>query len=316
MRSFNIDFNRVFKTVLIIYAAFFIVGIVFMFVPSFGVKLDINFSGGTKLAYSYEGDIDDAEIESAVKEVIDNSFTVSKSTSLAGDTKTFEITLVGRESISAETQEELTEKLTETFGDNDITLYNSNSVSPNIAGTFFAKSLVAVLITAVLVVIYVGIRFRRIGGVSAAVTALLTLIFDVLVTFFVCVIFRLQIDSNYIAVVLTILGYSLNDTIVIYDRVRENERLNPDAEIGVLVNDSINMVKVRNIVTSVTTFIAVITIVVVSELYGLSSLRTFAIPMAFGIVSGGASSLFMAGPMWVKWKRHKAKKALAEGKKK
>ena len=316
MRSFNIDFNRVFKTVLIIYAAFFIVGIVFMFVPSFGVKLDINFSGGTKLAYSYEGDIDDAEIESAVKEVIDNSFTVSKSTSLAGDTKTFEITLVGRESISAETQEELTGKLTETFGDNDITLYNSNSVSPNIAGTFFAKSLVAVLITAVLVVIYVGIRFRRIGGVSAAVTALLTLIFDVLVTFFVCVIFRLQIDSNYIAVVLTILGYSLNDTIVIYDRVRENERLNPDAEIGVLVNDSINMVKVRNIVTSVTTFIAVITIVVVSELFGLSSLRTFAVPMAFGIVSGGASSLFMAGPMWVKWKRHKAKKALAEGKKK
>ena len=316
MRSFNIDFNRVFKTVLIIYAAFFIVGIVFMFVPSFGVKLDINFSGGTKLAYSYEGDIDDAEIESAVKEVIDNSFTVSKSTSLAGDTKTFEITLVGRESISAETQEELTGKLTETFGDNDITLYNSNSVSPNIAETFFAKSLVAVLITAVLVVIYVGIRFRRIGGVSAAVTALLTLIFDVLVTFFVCVIFRLQIDSNYIAVVLTILGYSLNDTIVIYDRVRENERLNPDAEIGVLVNDSINMVKVRNIVTSVTTFIAVITIVVVSELFGLSSLRTFAVPMAFGIVSGGASSLFIAGPMWVIWNRHKAKKALAEGKKK
>lgn len=316
MRNFNIDFNRVFKTVLIIYAAFFIVGIVFMFVPSFGVKLDINFSGGTKLAYSYEGDIDDAEIESAVKEVIDNSFTVSKSTSLAGDTKTFEITLVGRESISAQTQEELTEKLSETFGDNDITLYNSNSVSPNIAGTFFAKSLVAVLITAVLVVIYVGIRFRRIGGVSAAVTALLTLIFDVLVTFFVCVIFRLQIDSNYIAVVLTILGYSLNDTIVIYDRVRENERLNPDAEIGVLVNDSINMVKVRNIVTSVTTFIAVITIVVVSELFGLSSLRTFAVPMAFGIVSGGASSLFIAGPMWVIWNRHKAKKALAEGKKK
>lgn len=316
MRNFNIDFNRVFKTVLIIYAAFFIVGIVFLFVPSFGVKLDINFSGGTKLAYSYEGDVDDAEIESAVKEVIDNSFTVSKSTSLAGDTKTFEITLVGRESISAETQEELTEKLSETFSDNDITLYNSNSVSPNIAGTFFAKSLVAVLITALLVVIYVGIRFRRIGGVSAAATALLTLIFDVLVTFFVCVIFRLQIDSNYIAVVLTILGYSLNDTIVIYDRVRENERLNPDAEIGVLVNDSINMVKVRNIVTSVTTFIAVITIVVVSELFGLSSLRTFAIPMAFGIVSGGASSLFIAGPMWVIWKRHKAKKALAEDKKK
>ena len=171
------------------------------------------------------------------------------------------------------------------------------------------------LITAVLVVIYVGIRFRRIGGVSAAVTALITLVFDVLVTFFTCIIFRLQIDSNYIAVVLTILGYSLNDTIVIYDRVRENERLNPGMEIGELVNDSINKVKIRNIVTSLTTFIAVITIVVVSELFGLSSLRTFAIPMAFGIISGGASSLFIAGPLWVIWKRHKAKKAAAAGKK-
>ena len=245
-----------------------------------------------------------------------NSFTVSKSTSLTGDTKTFEISLVGKDSVSAEDQEKLTTTLEDKFKDNKIELYNSNSVSPTIAGTFFAKSLVAVLITALLVVIYVGIRFKRIGGISAALTALCALVFDLLVTFFVCVFFKLQIDSNYIAVVLTILGYSLNDTIVMYDRVRENERLNPDMEIGELVNKSINMVKVRNFVTSLTTFIAVITIVVVSELFGLSTLRTFAIPMAFGIVSGGISSLFIAGPIWVIWKRHKAKKLAEGGKKK
>ena len=315
MRDFNIDFNKVLKPVLIIYAVFFLAGIAFIFIPSFGINLDINFSGGTKLAYSYTGDIGNEDIEASVEEVIDESFTITQSTSLAGDTKTFEITLVGKNSVSAEKQEELTQALTEKFADNEIALYNSNSVSPNIAGSFFVKSIVAVLITAVLVVIYVGIRFRRIGGVSAAVTALITLVFDVLVTFFTCIIFRLQIDSNYIAVVLTILGYSLNDTIVIYDRVRENERLNPGMEIGELVNDSINKVKIRNIVTSLTTFIAVITIVVVSELFGLSSLRTFAIPMAFGIISGGASSLFIAGPLWVIWKRHKDKKAAAVGKK-
>ena len=289
---------------------------VFVFIPSFGVKLDINFSGGTKIAYSYSGDIADGDIETTVKEVIDNSFTVSKSTALAGDTNTFEISLVGKNSISAEKQEELTKALEEKFKDNEILLYNSNSVSPTIAGTFFAKSLVAVLITALLVVIYVGIRFKRIGGISAALTALCALVFDLLVTFFVCVLFKLQIDSNYIAVVLTILGYSLNDTIVMYDRVRENERINPDMEIGELVNKSINMVKVRNFVTSLTTFIAVVTIVVVSELFGLSTLRTFAIPMAFGIVSGGVSSLFIAGPLWVIWKRHKARKLAEGGKKK
>ncbi len=315
MRDFKIDFNKTFKPVLLVYAVIFLAGLVFAFIPGFGVNLDINFSGGTKIAYAYTGDIADADIEETVKGVIDKSFTVSKSTALAGDTKTFEISLVGKDSISAETQEKLTTSLTEKFADNTIELYSSNSVSPTIAGTFFAKSLVAVLITALLVIIYVGIRFRRIGGVSAALTALCALVFDILITFAVCIFFKLQIDSNYIAVVLTILGYSLNDTIVIYDRIRENERLNPDMEIGELVNTSINKVMIRNIVTSITTFIAVMTIVVVSELFGLSTLRTFAVPMAFGIISGGISSLFISGPLWVIWKRHKLKKQAASGKK-
>lgn len=313
MRNFNIDFNKAFKKVVLVYAVVFLAGLVFAFIPSFGVNLDINFRGGTKIAYSYSGDIADSDIEAAVKGAIDKSFTVTKSTALAGDTQTFEISLVGKDSISAEKQEELTKSLTEKFADNDISLYNSNSVSPTIAATFFAKSLVAVLITALLVVVYVGIRFRRIGGISAALTALCALVFDLLITFCICLFFRLQIDSNYIAVVLTILGYSLNDTIVMYDRVRENERFNPDMEIGELVNKSINMVKMRNFVTSLTTFIAVMTIVVVSELFGLSTLRSFAIPMAFGIISGGVSSLFIAGPIWVIWKRHKAKKLAASG---
>lgn len=314
MRKINIDFNKSLKKVLVVYAVIFLAGIVFIFVPGFGVKLDINFGGGTKISYSYTGDISDADIESTAKSVLDKSFTVSKSTSLAGDTKTFEIALVGKNSISAEKQEELTKSLTEKFADNDIALYNSNSVSPTVAGSFFVKSVVAVVITAILVVIYVGIRFRRIGGVSAAVTALCALVFDVLITFFTCVLFKLQLDSNYIAVVLTILGYSLNDTIVIYDRVRENKRLMPDAEIGEIVNASINTTLKRNVITSLTTFVAVMTIVTVSELFGLSTLRTFAIPMAFGIVSGAVSSLFIAGPLWVKWKRYKAKKAAAKKK--
>lgn len=307
MREFKINYNKTFKPVLIIYLAIFLVGIVIAGI--WGVELDINFRGGAKIAYSYSGDIKSTDIEAVVKEKIDEKFTVGQSEALAGNTKTFEISLVGKNALSAEEQEALTKALTEKFKDNEIKLYNSNSVSPTIAGTFFAKCLVAVAITAILVVIYVGIRFRRIGGVSAALTALVALVFDVLVTFFICVIFRLQIDLNYVAVVLTILGYSLNDTIVIYDRVRENERLNPAMEIGDLVNMSINKVLIRNIVTSVTTFLAVMTIVVVSELFGLSSLRTFAIPMAFGLISGGISSIFISGPLWVIWKRRKAAKA-------
>ena len=84
---------------------------------------------------------------------------------------------------------------------------------------FFAKCLVAVALAAVLLVIYVALRFRKIGGMSAGVMAVIALVHDVLMVYFTFVIFRFPIDDNFIAVVLTILGYSLNDTIVIYDRV-------------------------------------------------------------------------------------------------
>ena len=306
MREFNIDFNKTFKPVLIVYLSIFLIGIIMAAI--FGVKLDINFSGGTKISYSYTGEIETAQIEEIAKNTLGTSFTVSKSTSLAGDTQTFEIALVGKDALSAEKQNTLTTDLTKKFKDNDISLYNSNSVSPTIAGTFFLKSLVAVLITALLVTIYVGLRFRKIGGISAALSAMFALVFDILVTFFICVIFRLQIDSNYIAVVLTILGYSLNDTIVAFDRIRENERLYPDMEIGELVNKSTNVVMLRNIITTITTIMAVVIIIITAELFGLTTLRTFAIPMAFGLISGAVSSIFLSGPLWVIWKRYKATK--------
>ena len=306
MSKLKIDFNKSLIKVLIVYAAIFVAGIIVTCV--FGVDLDINFRGGTRISYSYTGEISDSDIEATLEDIVDGSFKVDKSTSLAGDTKTFSVSLIGSKSLSAEVQENMLSALQEDFKDNEVDIYDSNSVSPSIAGTFFAKSLVAVLITAVLVIIYVGIRFRKIGGISAAVTALCALVFDVLISFFICVFFRLQIDSNYIAVVVTILGYSLNDTIVIYDRVRENRKLYPEMEIGDLVNMSVSKVSVRNVVTSLTTFLAIMTIVVVSEVYGLSSLRTFAIPMAFGVISGAISSLFIAGPLWVIWKNYKAKK--------
>lgn len=306
IKDLKINSKKIFKISLMVYAAILIAGIVMGLI--FGVSLDINFKGGTRITYSFTGKVKDAKFTDAVGEVITKKFTVSRNTSIAGDTDTFTISLVGRKSLSAEIQEKLTEKLTETFPDNNIELYDSNSVSPTVAGVFFLKSLVAVLIAAALVVVYVGIRFKKIGGITAALTALCALVLDLMVTFVTCVIFRLQIDSNYIAVVLTILGYSLNDTIVCYDRVRENKKLFPDLTTEQNMNLSISGILTRNIVTSVTTSLAVLTIVVVSELYGLSSLRTFAIPMTFGLLSGCVSSLFVAGPLWVVWRERREKK--------
>lgn len=302
------DFNKNYKKFLIAYIAIFVVGVIVALV--FGVDLDINFKGGTRITYSYTGEVAEKDVESAVKDIIKESFTVSKSTSIAGDTNTITLSLVGNKSLDAKDQEKITKAITDKFKDNKIELYDSTSVSPNIAGAFFLKSLVAVIIAAALVVVYVSIRFRKIGGFTAGISALIALVLDVLITFFTCVFFRLQIDSNYIAVILTILGYSLNDTIVSFDRIRENKRLYPEESTYDLVNKSLNNVLVRNVVTSVTTFLAVLTVVAVSELFGLTTLRTFGIPMAFGIISGSVSSICISGPIWVIWQeKRKAKKA-------
>ena len=305
MANKTINTKKALKICVIVYAVLFLIGLVVTAI--WGPKLDINFSGGTKISYSYTGDLAEKDFKDTVATALKKEFTVSKNTALAGDVNTYVITLAGKDALDAETQEAITKALTDGFKDNEIALYDATSVSPSVAGSFFVKSLVAILITAALVVVYVGIRFKKIGGVSAALTALCALVLDLLVSFFVCVIFRLPIDSNYMAVVLTILGYSLNDTIVIYDRVRENSKLYPNITVGENMDMSIAGVITRNIVTTVTTVCAVLTIVVVSEVCGLTTLRSFAIPMAFGLVSGCLSSLFVSGPLWVMYKERKAK---------
>lgn len=302
----KINSKKVLKICLVIYAVVIIAGILVSAIA--GLRLDINFSGGARITYSYTGEVKQADFESTVKTALKNDFSISKNESLAGNTKTYTINLSGKNALSAEVQENITKALEGKFKDNKIELYDSNSVSSSVAGSFFAKSMVAMVLTAVLVIIYVGIRFKNIGGISAALTALCALVLDLAVTFSVCAIFRLQIDSNYMAVVLTILGYSLNDTIVVYDRVREIKKYYPQLSLNDNMNRSIGGVLTRNIVTSVTTIVAVITIIVVAEIYGLTTLRTFGIPMAFGLLSGCFSSLFVAGPLWVCYKERKAAK--------
>ena len=134
--------------------------------------------------------------------------------------------------------------------------------------------------------------------------------------YFTFVIFRLPIDDNFIAVVLMILGYSLNDTIVIYDRVRENRRLRgPKPDIAELVNDSINQTLGRTINTTLSTAIAIGTVLVVALIFHLPSVVTFALPMLIGIISGCYSTISIAGPLWVMWQKHKQKKQTSPEKK-
>lgn len=290
---------------LIISGVVIVIGIVVACI--FGVEMDINFKGGTRFTYTYTGEIDMAEVQSLAEDTLQAQVTVTQSTGMTGDDARLVITLVGDQSVTTETQQALTDGLTEAYPDNNIALGDSNTVSPTIASSFFAKSIFAVALAGLLVVIYVGFRFRKIGGISAACMALLALVHDCIIAFVACVIFRLEIDANFIAVIVTIFGYSLNNTIVIYDRVRENRRLQPGLQIAELVNNSINETMSRSLFTTITTFIAVATVAVVAEIFGLTTLRSFAIPMAVGLVAGCYSSMCLAGPLWVRWIWHKEK---------
>ncbi len=310
----NIDFNKSFKPVLIVYAAFLAVGLILTII--FGVNLDINFKGGTRISYSYEGELDYKSTEAVIEKSLGKDVNVSESSDISDNSKKLVITLVGADSISTEAQNNVAKALSDNYKGVKFELYDSNSVNPSIAGAFFAKSIAAVVLTGALVILYVGFRFRKIGGVSAGLTAFASLFLDIFVAFFTCVIFGLQIDSNFMAVILTILGYSLNDTIVVYDRVRENKGINPTATTAELVNDSLNVVKIRTFITTLTTFSAVVMIIVIAELFGLTSLRSFAIPMAFGLISGCISSLFISAPLWVIWKNHTDNKLPKAAKKK
>lgn len=306
----NIDFIKASKVVMIVYAAILVIGITLFAI--FGVGLDINFAGGTRFTYTYNGDVSIEEATTIIESKLQGKkVEVTTSEGLTTDSKKLVVTLASSEAVDAKVQANILKGLQDKFKDNKIELGDSNSVNPTVAGSFFTKSLFAVGIASVLVLIYVGFRFKKIGGLSAGLTALIALILDSLIAFITCVIFRLDIDTNFMAVILTILGYSLNDTIVIYDRIRENDRLMPTASLAEKVNTSINQCLGRSIMTSVSTFVAILTVVIVSEFFGLSTLRSFAIPMAVGVVSGCVSTIFVAVPIWFKWKS-RPKKAKAK----
>ena len=215
-------------------------------------------------------------------------------------------------SVPSTIESSVTAKLVKTFADNKIENIGSNSVSGTIASNFFLKCLVAVLLAGILVVVYVGIRFRKIGGISAGMFALLALLLDCFMAFAASIFFRLEIDSNFMSVILTTLGYSLNDTIVVYDRIRENNRLYPEMGLRDLINTSVTQSLGRTIKTTVATFLAIVAIVIVAEFFGLATLRSFAIPMAIGILSGCVTSVCISSPLWYSWKKasdaRKAKK--------
>ncbi len=271
-----------------------------------GVKLAIEFKGGTMLTYTYSGDISTADVESTVKGVVDTNVTVRTGESLNSGGREMTISFTSNEGLTADRQHELTEALQTAMPDNEIELSDSNDVSPTSGREFLLKCLIAIIFAAIVIIIYIAIRFRKIGGWTAGICSVLALCQDLAVALAASIIFGFEFNSNVVAVILTILGYSINNTIVIYDRIRENRTLYPKATLNQLINLGCTQSLTRSIRTSVTTIGTMVIVTIVVLVSGYTSLLSFSLPLVFGLISGTYTSLFVAPVTW-SWIENKRK---------
>ena len=310
MKKFDFDFYKNRKILFGISIGLMVIGLIFNFIR--GTKMDIQFVGGAMIKYSVDGEVDTDEIASLVKEETGRDVSVALSKTFGTDANQVTLSFAGNEAVTLDEQQAIAQSLSDAYADRTFNVVESSSVDPTMGAKFFQKCLVCLLITFVILLVYIALRFKKIGGLSAGVTALIALVHDVLLVYFAFVIFGFSINDIFIAVILTILGYSLNDTIVIYDRIRENRKLSPTKSpdaLPAIVNKSLNQTMTRSILTSLTTFMALLVIYIVAAVYGISSVQSFALPMMVGTIVGCYSSLCIAAALYTMWAVHKGEKS-------
>ena len=276
----------------------------------FGVRLDTEFTGGAMITLSYEGEFTTSEVQKTASAALgSNDLTLQTGENVATGEQTLKISMPGNETVTTEQVETLLDSLNETYPDNAFAQLSLSNVSAAMGTKFLQKSLVAVVFALVLILLYIGVRFKKIGGLTGGMMAVLALLNDLMVVFGTFVLLRTPLDGNFIAAMLTILGYSINDTVVVYDRIRENRALmGKKASFEELVNHSVNQSARRTIITTVTTVMALGVMRVVSKLYGLDSIFTFAFPLMMGMLSGVYTSLCVSTSAWVLWSERKSGK--------
>ena len=197
--------------------------------------------------------------------------------------------------LSQEEREKLDQALVDKF-DVDESLIATESISSTVSSEMRRDAVVAVIVATLCMLVYIWFRFKDIRFASSAVLALLH---DVLVVFAFYGISRISVGNTFIACMLTIVGYSINATIVIFDRIRENMK-GSRAKLDEIVNESITQTLTRSMYTSFTTFV----MVAVLYILGVSSIREFAAPLMVGVICGAYSSVCITGALWLVMKRY------------
>lgn len=303
-----VNYIKASKICIVISLALIILGFVFMPINHKKIghilNYDLEFSGGTSVTMTLEDKITDSldkEICDTVRTSV-NAKTVQSQKVLNSNqlvVKTNELTLKQREKLET--------ALKETY---KISSYQTEQISGSVSKEMKQDAVVAVTIATIFMLLYIAFRFKDVKFGASAVIALLH---DVLMVLMIYAVARLSVGNTFIACMLTILGYSINATIVIFDRIRENLKNNQLVKQGmdVVVNTSISQTLTRSINTSLTSFITIF----ILYLIGVASIKEFTLTLMCGIVFGAYSSVCITGPVWYFMKKHGEKKK-AESKKK
>ncbi|MBQ4526916.1 MAG: protein translocase subunit SecF [Clostridia bacterium] len=261
-----------------------LVGIICFFAFD-GLNTDIDFTGGTAM----EVELGESFDEEKIRDIFDTIDGVSVSTvQSSGSQKA----IIKTTEISSDKLAEVKDAIEAAFPASNI--ISTDSVSATMGNEMWWSAAKAVVIAVLLMLAYIWIRFELFSGISAV----LALCHDVLVIISIYAIFQLPLNTTFIAAVLTILGYSINATIVVFDRIRENVKTIRKSSFADVVNTSIWQTLGRSINTSVTTLLTLVCLYVL----GVTSIKQFILPIIIGIVCGSYSSIFIAGQFWVLFK--------------
>ena len=255
------------------------------------LNYSLEFMGGTSTNVTFNEDYSIEEIDEKVKPVVQEVTGDAniQATKVSGSNQV----IIKTRELSLDERTELSQKLNEKFGVDESTI-TAESISSTVSNEMRQDAIVAVIIAAICMLIYIWLRFKDIRFGASAVLALLH---DVLIVLAFYAIARISVGNTFIACMLTIIGYSINASIVIFDRIRENlgnSKKHSDEALKEIVNRSITQTLTRSIYTSLTTFITIAALFIL----GVPSIREFAAPLMVGIVAGAFSSVCISGPLW------------------
>ena len=270
----------------------------FSFAFRFDDMLGIDFSGGTELRMEFEGDVNIGD----VRKVVQNDLGIEDAQVRAFDTESGRKNKISIHSKEKMNEDEVAGKLKEKLDVKLVESPSSTSVGPAHAVTMWKKAIIAIVLSLLGIIIYITFRFEFIFGIAAVVA----LLHDVLITLGVFsgmfLLAPREINLPIIAAVLTIIGYSLNDTIVVFDRIREDLKIMKRLDFKTIINTSINQTLSRTVLTSMTTLLVLLSLLIL----GGQAVKDFAFAMLIGVIVGTYSSIFIASPILLYFHKRRA----------